>query len=518
MTLKWRRRLDTNLGAYYSSTIEAPTTDCLTGLFNHGFFQICLDREIKRSLRHGTHFCLAMVNIDSFSNYNRRFGALESDRMLREVSKLISQNIREVDLAARYSGDTYAILFIMSYAEDVRTAAERMRISIEEMSAGKVTVSIGLASYQLGDTRESLIWQAKQACSQAKIRGKNRIHLFEKDDPFVHDEKTTILVVDDEPVNLKVMEAMLVALKYNVLKASSGEEAIHMVQKTDVDLILLDIMMPGMDGYQVCRRLKSNETTRLIPIIMLTALSGTDAKVKGIEAGADDFITKPPNKIELLARTRALVKFKALNNDLIGVEDMIVSLANTIEARDPYTEGHVQRVAQLAVAVGKSLGLRNKGLRALKLGGVLHDIGKIKVPDSILNKTDRLTPEERKIMEAHADAGYRICLPLKKTLGEALDIVRFHHEKMDGSGYPDGLKGGEIPMVARIMAIVDIYDALITDRPYRKGMNRQESLKLMKAMVVDGKLDGDLFKRFSAILDRMGADSYKFSPSMLTDG
>jgi putative two-component system response regulator len=497
--------MDVALGADYSTEIDAPFTDNLTGLYNHGFFQICLDREIKRSSRHGTPFSLALIDIDGFSVYNRTFGPLQGDRMLKDISSLIVRNIREVDLAARFLGDVYSVLFVMSEAVQVRAAAERIRSSVEAMSHGRLTVSIGLASFQRDDTKESVLEQARKALSQAKIRGKNRVHFFEKEEIYLGEKKPTILVVDDERVNLKVMEASLASLDYEVIKASNGEEALDLVQKTEVDLVLLDIMMPGMDGYEVCRRLKSSEATRLIPVVLLTALSGTEARVQGIEAGADDFLTKPPNRVELLARTKSLIKVKTLNDDLIGIENVLFYLANTIEARDAYTDGHVQRVAQMAVGLGSSMGLQNKDLKALKLGGILHDIGKINVPDAILNKPGALTPEERKIIERHADSGYRICLPLGKTLGSALDVVRYHHEKLDGSGYPDRLKGRDIPMVARIMAIVDIYDALVTDRPYRPGLSREESFKIMSRMVEEGKLDGEVFIKFLTMMTRTEA-------------
>jgi putative two-component system response regulator len=486
----------------YEKAIDAPFTDSLTGLFNHGFFQICLDREIGRSERHGTPFSLGLFDIDGFSGYNRRYGSLKGDKMLKDVGWLITQSIREVDLAARYLGDVYAVLFVMSEADRAQGAAERICREVERTCGGKVTVSAGLATFQKNATRENLIAKAQEALLLAKMRGKNRVLFIEKEVSLVPEDKPRVLVVDDEPINLKVMEATLQGLNYEVLKAAGGEEALHLVHKADVDLILLDIMMPDMDGYQVCRRLKENETTRLIPVIMLTALSGTDAKVRGIEAGADDFITKPPNRTELLARTQSLVKVKGLNNDLVGIENVLFSLANTIEARDACTQGHVERVSHMATSLGNRMGLKGKDLKALKLGGALHDIGKIQVPDSILNKPGPLTPEEREIMESHSDAGYRICLPLKKTLGSALDVIRYHHEKLDGSGYPDGLKGDDVPMVARIMTVVDIYDALVTDRPYRKGMTREGGLKILNGMVKEGKLDAEVGREFTEMTPR----------------
>ena len=254
-------------------------------------------------------------------------------------------------------------------------------------------------------------------------------------------------------------------------------------------MILLDIMMPNMNGYEVCRRLKGSEHTRLIPVVMLTSLDDVESKIKGIEVGADDFLSKPANNMELLARTKSLIKLKKLNNNLISIESVLFSMANAVEAKDAYTQGHVERVSNMAMTLGTKMGLSAREIEALRFGGALHDIGKVGVSGDILNKPGSLNADEFEIMKAHADIGYKICLPLKKNLGLALDVIRHHHEKLDGSGYPDGLKGEEVPMVARIMAVVDIYDALITNRPYRKGMSREKAFRILREEAGEGKLD-----------------------------
>jgi putative two-component system response regulator len=222
---------------------------------------------------------------------------------------------------------------------------------------------------------------------------------------------------------------------------------------------------------------------------MLTALDDIPSKVKAIESGADDFMNKPPNKMELFARIKSLVSLKRTNSKMTSIRNVIFSLANTVEAKDGYTQGHIERVSNLAVCIGKRIGLTEPEIEALKLGGALHDIGKIAVPDQILNKPGPLSPEEWEIMRKHTDIGFKICLPLKDNLGIALSVVRHHHEKLDGSGYPDALKGDQIPMVARIMAVVDIYDALITDRPYRKGMSQADAIRILEEDGQKGKLD-----------------------------
>jgi putative two-component system response regulator len=214
-----------------------------------------------------------------------------------------------------------------------------------------------------------------------------------------------------------------------------------------------------------------------------------EAKIKGIEAGADDFITKPPNKMELIARTKSLIKLKKLNDNLTSIEYVLFSLARTVEAKDEYTQGHVERVSKLAITLGKKMELSDREMEALRYGGILHDIGKIAVPGDILNKPGPLSPEEWEVMKNHPVAGYNICLPLKKNLGYALEVIRHHHEKLDGSGYPDGLKNEEISATARIMAVVDIYDALVTDRPYREGMPLEKAVEILKQEANSGKLD-----------------------------
>jgi len=485
--------MDVALEELYKKETGAPFTDSLTGLFNHGFFQITLERELQRSERHGEPFTLALIDIDSFALYNKRHGSVEGDRALREIATLTMKNIRQVDLAARYSGNVFAIILIKSVTQSALQAAERIRQGVENLHEEAPTISVGLASYP-GDamTGETLIKKAQEALLKAKIRGKNRVCFLEDQTEPANDGEPKVLVVDDEPRNIKLLDALLRPLDYEVLKASNGEEALSIVKKIDLDLILLDIMMPGMDGYEVCRRLKGNEATRMIPVIMVTALDDIDAKVKAIESGADDFLTKPPNKTELLARTRSLIKLKMLNGNLASIENVLFSLANTVEAKDAYTQGHVERVSNMAVSLGKKLGMTGRELEALRVGGALHDIGKIAVPGAILNKPGPLDPDEWEIMKIHPDEGCKICLPLMKNLDPALEVIRHHHEKLDGSGYPDGLKGDDISMAARIMGVVDIYDALITDRSYRKGMSKEKAFKILREEAEGGKLDKEV--------------------------
>ncbi len=308
-----------------------------------------------------------------------------------------------------------------------------------------------------------------------------------------------VLVVDDQEANIMLVEATLAPQGYQIISASDGQEALALVAADAPDLILLDVMMPGMDGYQVCERLKENERTRLIPIIMLTSLSDLEDKIRGIEAGADDFLSKPFHQAELSARVRSLLKLKEFTDELEQAEDVLCTLALSVEAKDPYTEGHCERLSRYSVALGRSLGLPQEQLKALRRGGYLHDVGKIAIPESVLNKASELNDEEWTIMREHPVIGERICRPLK-SLKLVLPIIRHHHERWDGSGYPDGLKGREIPLTARILQTVDIYDALITARPYKPSLMRERVFSIMEEEAKSGWRDPDLVDHFISLL------------------
>src|ERR1035437_5122141 len=223
--------------------------------------------------------------------------------------------------------------------------------------------------------------------------------------------------------------------------------------------LLLDVIMRGQSGYEVLRELKEDSRTRLIPIVMITGLSAQEDRVKGIDADGDDFLTKPISAEELFARVKSLLKLKEFTDELETADSVLCTLGLSVEARDPYTEGHCERLSQNAVDLGRYLGVDDESIVALRRGGYLHDLGKIAVPDEILKKGSDLTPAEWEIMKQHPATGERICRPLK-SLRLVLPIIRHHHEHSDGSGYPDGLRDGEIPLLPRILQVVDIYEAL----------------------------------------------------------
>ena len=306
-----------------------------------------------------------------------------------------------------------------------------------------------------------------------------------------------VLVVDDEPGNREIMTRLLERHGYQVHTADSGEAARDFLQSTDLlpDLILLDVMMPGIDGFSLCRQIKQHPATRLIPIVLLTSLDARQHRIDGINAGADDFLTKPVQFEELTARAASLVKLKRYTDDLESAQSVIVSLALTVEARDPYTEGHCRRLAAYAVGVGRALGVGRDELSALERGGYLHDVGKIGVPDAILLKPEPLTPDEFTLMQAHTTIGERLCGQLR-SLRPVRSIVRHHHERLDGSGYPDGLRGSEVPLLAQIVGVVDAYDAMTTTRPYRKALDPSVACRELLEDARLGRLDATIVQTF----------------------
>ena len=456
-------------------------TDPGSGLWRGDTFQVALARDITRILRTGEPLTIGLVGIDQ---------PAPSAEDTAAVGAAIRRCIREVDLATSAGDGLFPLLLSRTGAELGHVAGERIRACVEEGSARRLTVSIGLASFpDDGLNREAIVHRVTDAFLAARAAGGNRSLYPERAARGGPEESGTILLVDDDVRNLKLLGAQLTPLGYRLLTAESGAAALTTLQAGGIDLVILDIMMPGMDGFEVCRRVKRTEATRQVPVILLTALDDSESHLRGIEAGADDFITKPANPVELMARVRSLVRVRRMNRELVSLENALISLANAVEAKDNYTLGHTQRVSTLAVAVGAKMGLADADLQALRLGGILHDVGKIGVPEAVLNKAGPLSDDEWALMKRHAELGYKICLPLMESIGPALDIIRHHHEKLDGSSYPDGLAGENVSVMARIMAVVDCYDAMITDRPYRAGMDAAKALSLLHDEVARGRLD-----------------------------
>ncbi len=309
-----------------------------------------------------------------------------------------------------------------------------------------------------------------------------------------------ILVVDDNEDIMVLMQELLATRGYDVIAVPDAARAEIEVLRRPPDLILSDVIMPGKSGYELCRELKANPATRLIPFVLITGLTDRQDRLLGIESGADDFLHKPIFPEELFARVKSLLKLKEFTDELETAESVLCTLALSVESRDPYTEGHCERLALNASDLGRHLGLGQESIVALRRGGYLHDLGKIAVPDEILKKGTNLTADEWTVMKLHPITGETICRPLK-SLRLVLPIIRNHHEHCDGSGYPDGLRRNEIPLLPRILQVVDVYDALRTARPYKPALIHEQAAQTMRQEARSGYWDEELVGEFLSLLE-----------------
>lgn len=310
-----------------------------------------------------------------------------------------------------------------------------------------------------------------------------------------------VLVVDDNPNTMSLMRDLLSSRGYDVVAVGDAAQAEAEILRRLPDVILSDVIMPGKSGYELCRELKENPATRLVPFVLITGLSEREDRVRGIEAGADDFLSKPIFPEELFARVKSLIKLKEFTDELETAESVLCTLGLSVESRDPYTEGHCERLAENAGNLGGHLGLHEDEIIALRRGGYLHDLGKIAVPDEILKKGADLTSEEWIVMKRHPVTGENICRPLK-SLRLVLPIIRNHHEHFNGSGYPDGLHAQEIPLLARILQVVDVYDALRTERPYKAAQSHEQAAITMLDEARAGLWDEEMVVEFFSMLDK----------------
>jgi putative two-component system response regulator len=375
---------------------------------------------------------------------------------------------------------------------------------VKSIGSNHAVGSQNIEGYSLGLSQEDFMLEDSQAVSSwikndlncnddslvsTTLQAKgSKVNGFDLDPPKV-------LVVDDHAASRMTAVALLGMEGYEVIEADSGSIVVELVTQKQPDLILLDVMMPGMDGFEVCQFLKQDEQTRLIPVIFITALNDRRSRIRGIEVGGDDFLTKPFDRVELSARVKSLVRQKRLNEDLDHAEQVLFSIAISIESRDPNTGDHCERLVKLGQAFGEYLNLSRYQIRDLMWGGYLHDIGKVGIPDAVLLKKGKLTPEDWQIMKQHVLIGEKICNPLRSMQG-VIPIIRHHHERWDGSGYPDQLKGDNIPYIAQVFQLVDIYDALTSERPYKEALTTEEALSVLLKEADSGWRNPKLVQQF----------------------
>jgi len=308
----------------------------------------------------------------------------------------------------------------------------------------------------------------------------------------------TVLIVDQTELNRRLLRAILKSAPYRILEAARPSEALSILDREKVDLIVIDQVMPEISGIDFCHLVRNDRRTQLIPILMTTSVQGVEHEVAGFESGADEFLVKPLKPALLRARVQSMLRNKALIDSLEEAETILFALAKSVEHRDRYTGLHCERLATYGIALAQAMGLSRREQLALYRGGYLHDIGKIAIPDAILFKRGLLTDEEWQVMRLHTIRGEEICRPMK-SLAPVLPIIRSHHERWDGSGYPDGLRGEEIPLLARILQVADIYDALTTARPYKPAFSHQQAIEMMLEEAQRGWRDPELIPLFAQV-------------------
>jgi putative two-component system response regulator len=314
----------------------------------------------------------------------------------------------------------------------------------------------------------------------------------------------TILVGDDTPQNREMYLEVLGEAGFRIVPACDGEEVLAALAETDVDMVLLDVRMPKLDGFAVCERIKNDPDTQFLPVVLVTAYRERADKDRGVKVGADDFLSLPLNRLELLARVRSLLRLRTYYRDLEDHQSVVLSLASVLEAKDPYTRGHSARVGELACRLAREVGLPEPECELMRMAGLLHDIGKVGIPEWIINKPGKLTDSEFGTIKTHPGHGELLCRPLK-TVQAVLPLIRYHHERYDGKGYPDGLSGEQIPLGARVIALADAYDALTSVRSYRRALPLEEALSILGRETGEGHWDPEVFKRLETLLRREGA-------------
>lgn len=313
------------------------------------------------------------------------------------------------------------------------------------------------------------------------------------------EEAPLVLVIDDNQAVRRLLRHIMEREGHRVIEARDGTEGLALLEESHADLVLLDLDMPKMGGLEVCQLIKKHPNTRLVPVVIITGRSAEQARRQAWEIGADDFLTKPFQNADVTTRCNSLLRVKKLVDALDDAQAVLFAMARAVEAKSSHTQGHTERVTEYALALARKMDVVQDDLDILRVGAALHDIGKIAIPDEILNKPGKLTTQEYDIVKQHPVSGVRIVEPLR-SVRQSLPLIRWHHERLDGKGYPDGLFGGSIPFLVRILSVADVYDALSSTRPYRAKMPTEQCLSILRKEAVGGGLDPDLVEEFATML------------------
>jgi putative two-component system response regulator len=312
------------------------------------------------------------------------------------------------------------------------------------------------------------------------------------------DMSPRVLAIDDDPGSLKVIEAIGAIAGYDLTTSNQPKRCIELMLELEPDVVLLDVMMPEITGFELCREIKAHPDLQFIPVVLITALDSKRDLLEGLEVGCDDFMSKPFDRTILTTRIRSLARVRALTRNLDNAEKVLESLARSVESKDETTGDHCDRLTRSGMLFADHLGFNAAEKKAMGRAGVLHDIGKIGIPDAILLKPGKLNAEEWEVMKTHTTIGAELLAPLR-TMRRVAPIVKHHHERWDGNGYPDGLAGEAIPKLARAFQILDAFDALTSERPYKRAFTVQESCDILAEEAESGKWDPYLLQEFLSL-------------------
>lgn len=371
----------------------------------------------------------------------------------------------------------------MSPAEAAQALRAQAQAGAFRTDFVEALLSVGVAA--LGSTRDGRVfdpWHDLAPLPEAQRSGR-------------------VLICDDTPANLELLQLQLEQDGHEVLALSEPEAVLATLFERNPDLVVLDVRMPGLDGFTLCDWIKSNPETHLLPVILVTARAEQHDRVRRSQVGADDILTLPLNRLEFLARVRSLLRLRDYVRDLEDHRAVLASLAGVLEAKNPYAHGHSVRIGELAAQLGARLGLSERECEQLRVAALLHDVGMLAVPEEVLSKPGRLEEREHALVRGHAARSEQLCAPLR-SVRPLLPLIRHHHERFDGSGYPDGLAGLAIPIGARVLGLADAFDALTSERAYRRRLSAEEALGLLATETRQGRWDPQVYDALAALLHR----------------